>query len=119
MGVVKVMSLADDFVNSLSEGQFTYRWARDWLVAVRFGRPVYRAQVYDLLINPLIMRGLVARVGRGLYFLSSLCEGQITEMEPRLSLSEAEGQRLKRDVPQHPSKVDEFAVYLKEKGVKP
>lgn len=89
------MSLADDFLTSLNETYFNYRKACDWLVTSRLGRPVYQSQVYDLIINPLLQRGLVTRVGRGLYILQG---------------SERASSNLKDD---------EFATYLRGKGVKP
>jgi hypothetical protein len=101
------MSLHDDFYTSLDPGQFTYAQARDWLVAKRFGRPVYQSQVYDLLINPLLMRKLIQRVGRGLYLLSSSLEGGQLRSGKEEDAKE----------PSSPPK-DEFDHYLKEKGVK-
>ena len=94
------MKVRERFLASLKgKDYFTFSEAKAWYREDKPGRVVYGANVYALLINPLLDESLIEKRDRGLYFILA------TE------LSEAKA-------PTGPKERDEFDAYLKEKGIR-
>ena len=59
-----------DFENTTVTTQQIYAWYR--YNKTRPDRPPYRSEIHELIINPLIFKGLIIRLSKGIYLIKPI-----------------------------------------------